>query len=101
MSEKKERRTSILIEKHEITIIRKKSAGQQVFCEKCLESVSAFTPEKICEIFRIDLAEVIDSIKNNKFHPVESNPKMICGNSLKDKHIDHYVRTKFENNSGG
>jgi hypothetical protein len=78
------RKRQITIETHTITIIRTNSRPHSVHCERCGETVAAFTPKQIAASLGLDLTEVCRRIETRQIH-LTNNGKgvaMVCANSL-------------------
>ena len=79
------KRTEMVIETHEITIIRANGTQRTAFCEICQSSVAGFSIEQISQILKIDSSEVCRLIETRKFHLAARHRfALVCGNSLKD-----------------
>jgi hypothetical protein len=76
----------ITIETHSITIIRKNGRRLSVHCERCRETVTAFTPEQITKFLQLNLTEVCRRIETQQIHLTNDgdNVALVCGNSLAD-----------------
>jgi hypothetical protein len=68
MAEPKRRVTEITIETHSLTIIRGKGNQVSAYCERCRKIVSAFTPEQIAALLRLDLTEVYCRVETDELH---------------------------------
>jgi hypothetical protein len=55
----KMRRTKIMIERHEITVIRQRGKQTLVYCECCQSTVATITPDEVAKQLSITLGEVI------------------------------------------
>ena len=78
--------TQITIETHSITIIQTNSRRHSAHCERCGETVSAFTPEQTAMFLRLDLTEICRRIEAGKLHLTETKRTagaLVCGNSEK------------------
>lgn len=85
MTEPTKRRTEITIETHSITIIRTNDQRFSAHCERCGETVSAFTPEQLAIFMRLDLNEICRRIESGELHLTETGRTvaLVCGNSEK------------------
>ena len=77
------RKTEITIETHSITIIRTNDRRFSAHCERCGETVSAFTPEQTAIFMRLDAAEIYRRIESNELHLIKNGRAiaLVCGNS--------------------
>ena len=78
--------TQITIETHSITIIRTNSRRHSAHCERCGETVSAFTPEQTAMFLRLNLTEICRRIEAGQLHLTETKRTagaLVCGNSEK------------------
>ena len=72
---KKIRRTEINIETRKITIIRSRGKFDQVYCQRCQKSVTAFSFEQI--------AAISQTVATENIHQVETARGLqVCGNFL-------------------
>lgn len=80
------RTRQITIETHSITIIRTGGRQNSVHCECCGETVTAFAPEQIAAVLRLDLTEICHRIEAQQIHLTSNgdNVAKICGNSFKN-----------------
>jgi NAD-dependent SIR2 family protein deacetylase len=75
---KKIRRTEINMVTRKLTIIRSHGKFNQVYCQRCQKSVTAFSFEQ--------LAAISQTIETGDFHQVETvSGLLVCGNSLESK----------------
>ena len=83
MNQTDRQRTEITIETHSITIIQTNSRRHSAHCERCGETVSAFTPEQTAMFLRLDLTEICRRIEAGKLHLTETGRAvaLVCGNS--------------------
>jgi len=73
----KTRRTAIIIETHEVTIIRRGGRQMIAFCRFCQLDVRAFRPDEIEGLAisgKIHLIEILNG-----------EPSLVCGRSLGEK----------------
>jgi hypothetical protein len=77
------RRTEITIETHSITIIRTSDQRFSSFCERCEKTVSAFTPEQLATLMRLELNEICRRVDSGELHLTETGRSfaLVCGNS--------------------
>jgi len=76
------RKTQITIETHSITIIRTTGTPFNAHCEICRQRVSAFASHEIANALRLSTDEVETLHRAGEIHAVDSNNKLVCGNSL-------------------
>lgn len=78
--------TQITIETHSITIIRAGGKQHSAHCECCGKTVTAFAPEQIADVLRLNLTEICRQIETKQIHLTNSGEDvaMICGNSFKN-----------------
>lgn len=83
MNQTVRQRTEITIETHSIMIIRTNSRRHSAHCERCGETVSAFTPEQTAMFLRLDLTEICRRIESGKLHLTQNRRAiaLVCGNS--------------------
>lgn len=81
---RKTRRTEIQIETHEVKIIRFSGKQDSVHCDRCQETVSAFTHKQTAELLQMNLTDVCGLIEADKLHLVRTTRglPLVCGNSL-------------------
>lgn len=80
------RTRQITIETHSITIIRTSGKQHSAHCGSCGERVTAFAPEQIAAVLRLDLTEICRQIETKQIHLTNDGEgiAMVCGNSLKN-----------------
>jgi hypothetical protein len=79
------RRTEIILETHELTVIRKRS-GINRFCVSCRRFVPTFTHEELLMLFRMDAAKISSFEVSGELHFVGNRTglePLVCGDSLK------------------
>jgi hypothetical protein len=83
-NEKNKRQLEITIETHSITIIRTKGKIPSMYCEHCLETVSAFTPEQVAGFFQVSITEIYQRVATKQIHLTNEGRgvALVCGNSL-------------------
>lgn len=84
MKETKKRRTEILIETHQLTIIRVNSKKDDLFfCPTCEKKVAVFNPTQAALIFNVSEHLLEQFSRRGQIHFMGENA--LCGLSLADK----------------
>ena len=79
----KTQKTEILIETHEVIVIRFRERYQTVVCEICSKEVHPFTAEQAARIRNLPSSVLRRRKGDEAVHPVaERTPQLFCGASL-------------------
>ncbi len=99
--EKNKRQLEITIETHRITIIRTKGKIPSIYCEYCLETVTAFTPEQVAGFLQLSITEIYQRVATKQIHLTKEGRgvALICGNSL-DSNKKLTTATLISNHNG-
>lgn len=79
----KTRRTEILIETHEVSVIRLAGKSQTLVCRTCGGLVYAFTAEQAAQVLNLSSSELEKLKQDRSIHSVdEATPHLFCGVSI-------------------
>jgi hypothetical protein len=84
---KKTRRTEITIEKHEITVIHKRSR-HDLWCETCGVDTTTFRIDEVKALLKIDDLELGGLVLAGAIHFIQASAgddPLVCGRSLGNK----------------
>jgi len=78
------RRKEIHMETHERRVIRYRIIRSSARCDRCQQSVPAFTLEECAALLEMNLDDITRCLQADSFHFVADRrePRLLCGNSL-------------------
>jgi hypothetical protein len=86
---KKWHRAEIIIESHEVMVIRFGSSHPKVFCGICRSRVNAISLEKAADVAGLDLDALKRLIDTREIHFISPSDggRLLCANSLGNKTV--------------
>ena len=80
----KKRRTEIVIETHQVWLVRRSGAVEPAWCPECAEWVEMLAPDAASSITRLSVRKIYFWLEARKLHFKElpDGSVLICSNSL-------------------
>jgi hypothetical protein len=91
-------RTRITIQTRQTIVVRPLAESFQAWCEQCLETVTALTPESVQSVLRIQPETLYGLLETGEWHAVEtgSAASLICCQALSNNPTENTILIEGE-----